>query len=191
MSRRLLLLGLGLPLAVACFVDRAAPSTFRNTCSVDDDCRAGQACIRGLCEVPCTQQTSAEDCPFDDGYAGCINGACASVCPLPEEGEKDPCPAPQTCVDLGIDVGGGGGSFFGGGSSEPTGVCTSPCEGGDCPDGEICLEGFCAATCTTDDECTSGLVCLAGICAPDFGGTGSTGAGSDTGTSGTATGGMP
>ena len=184
-----------------CFVDRAAPSTFRNTCNDDGECREGQACIRGLCEIPCTQKTSSEDCPFDDGYAACINGACASLCPLPEEGGKDPCPEPQTCVDLGIDLGGGGASFFGGGGdATPTGVCTSPCEGGDCPDGEVCLEGFCVATCTTDADCGTGLVCFSGFCTPDFGdtdtggGTGSTGPGSDTGTAGSttaATGGMP
>ncbi len=176
----------------ACFTDPPPPPTFRTTCEQDTDCSSGQACIRGLCETPCTQADSAMLCPFEDGYAGCINGACASTCPLPDDGERDPCPAPQTCIDLGIDlsgVGGGGGFFGGGGSDTPTGVCTSSCTVGDCPQGEACLEGFCVATCMTSDDCAAGLSCLGGLCIPDVGTGGTTtgGTGATAGSSGPAT----
>ena len=180
----------GALLGPACFTDPPPPPTFRTSCDQDQDCPKDLSCIRGLCETPCTQADSAMQCPFEDGYAGCINGACASTCPLPQDGESDPCPKPQSCVDLGIDLSGvGGGGFFGGGGSNtPTGVCTSSCSVGECPDGETCLEGFCVATCVTSGDCTTGFACLGGLCIPDFGGTTSGGATSGGTTSGGATG---
>lgn len=171
----------------ACFGNQVSPSTFRNTCDSDSDCRDDEACIGGLCERPCTQATSADDCPSADGYAACMNGACATLCPLPEGNKKDPCPSPQTCVDLGIDLGGFG---AGGGADTPMGVCTTQCTAESCPTGEACFEGFCVASCTVDTDCASGLVCLGGLCVPDLGGgsgstSSTTAGGSDTGTGGT------
>ncbi len=146
----------------ACFGDQVSPPTFRNVCEVDADCRDHQVCVKGLCERPCTQATAVEDCPNSGRYAGCINGACASLCELPSEGKKDPCAAPATCWDLGLPGAGGGGG-------DRIGACVTPCTEDSCPENEVCVQGFCAASCTTDGDCQSGLVCLLGICAPDPG----------------------
>jgi hypothetical protein len=150
----------------ACFANQVAPSTFRNACDQNEDCRSDEACIVGLCQLPCAQDTFADDCPSADGYVACINGACGSLCSVPEEDGADPCSAPLECLDVGVDLSGGG---FGGGASptDAVGVCVAKCSTGSCESGERCVEGFCTATCAADAECATDFICLLGICVPD------------------------
>jgi hypothetical protein len=146
----------------ACYSEREPPPSFRYACDADGDCADGQSCIDGLCETPCTAETFAEVCVR--GEALCLNGVCTSTCDL----AKDTCPSAQTCFDIGIDLSGGGGGFLGGGSSDTeVGVCMRPCSVDSCADAEVCIEGFCVATCTDDTQCASGTVCQAGLCLPE------------------------
>jgi hypothetical protein len=83
--------------------------------------------------------TAAEDCPSDEGYATCLNGTCASICTT---GEGN-CPSPQDCIELPADLVASAGLF---GLGDGAGLCGEACnsetnEG--CPDGELCLDGFC------------------------------------------------
>ncbi len=171
------------PALAGCYSDRLPPPNFRHSCSVDGDCRSSERCISGLCQVPCTQTTAEEDCPFDDGWLACFNGVCVTACELPAEtcsGEgasltcerperRSTCTSPHMCLDLGIEIGGGGG-FIGGGSDADLGVCGEWCTENSCPEGEICLDRFCVAMCDPNgpDTCNSafGLRCQGGLCLP-------------------------
>jgi hypothetical protein len=170
-----------------CYSDRLPPPNFRHACGGDGDCGSAERCISGLCQVPCTQATAEDDCPSTDGFVACFNGACVGSCQLPPEvceGEgadevcerperQGSCSKPQLCIDLGIDLGGGGGGFFGGGGDVDVGVCGEWCTENSCPEGEICIQQFCVATCdpTGPDTCNSslGLSCQEGLCLPDLG----------------------
>ncbi|MEM7152671.1 MAG: hypothetical protein AAF799_07505 [Myxococcota bacterium] len=170
LPRTLVALLLGSGLGISCYSEQLPPSNFRYACDSDSDCNSNETCRRGVCERTCTQATAAEDCPFEDGFAACFNGACANTC----EVGAGRCPASHECIDLGIDLGGGGGSPFGGGGSDATiGICGIQCDDGEnadiCPEGEICIPDFgtCATMCTTPDDCASGSTCLFGICIPE------------------------
>lgn len=164
--RSLLLALLGsLALGVSCYSEQLPPSTYRFACDADTDCDAGEICRRGLCERPCHQATAQEDCPFEDGYATCFNGACANTCEL----GAGRCPGDYECIDLGLEAGGG----FGG-PSEPVGLCGLECDPADddiCPEGEICVDAFglgaCVVDCSAGQDCPSGYFCLFGVCAPE------------------------
>ncbi len=160
-------LGLGAALVTGCYSEQLPPSTYRYACEGDGDCNRDEICRRGVCERPCTQLTAADDCPFEDGYAACFNGVCASTCEL----ERDYCPASQECLDLGIE--GGGGNPFGG-SSAAVGICGIQCDADDnadlCPEGETCIPDFgtCAVVCDpAAPSCPEGYSCLFGFCAPE------------------------
>lgn len=152
-----------------CFSERLAPPTFRYACTDDTDCEGRERCIDALCQVPCTQATFMDDCAEGGTFALCLNGVCSSPCLV----DQVECPGAQTCLDLGIDLSDliGSGGFGRGASPEgPIGVCGVLCEGNDaCPDGEVCLSGFCVATCTTSAECSFGFSCVAGLCIPGDG----------------------
>jgi hypothetical protein len=153
--------------SAGCFSDRLPPPTFRYSCSVDDDCTEPEACIRGLCQIPCTQATFRDDCPSAGSYAACFNGVCSNVCTV----GADHCTKPQSCIELPLDLNGGGGGPGGGGGStaDEIGLCGVQCMPGDdvCPTGEVCLQGFCVQGCMFDVECQDGFSCIAGICLPD------------------------
>jgi hypothetical protein len=152
-------------LVVGCYSERATPPTYRYPCSSSEECPQDQSCIDGLCEIPCTTATFEDDCPQNGSFLTCFNGVCASGCDV----EDELCPTGLECVDLGLDVSGGG--FIGGGSDATIGVCGRMCEAGttSCPDGEICLQGFCVVTCDpnlAEPICPSGFECTLGVCAP-------------------------
>ena len=157
MSRSISLLLAALGLSSACFSERLPPPTFRHTCGGDGQCGDGESCISGLCQVPCTLATAAEDCdisPQGGSYLGCINGVCSSPC----QPDDDICPGAQSCTEIP-------------GISEQLGavICIERCSADSCPDGEICIEGFCAQSCdpTNPDSCNEGETCLLGVCVPD------------------------
>lgn len=164
-GRSHLLAGLGSGLLVslalgACFIEPAAPATFRFQCSSDSECSDAEVCSNGLCQQPCGGDED-DPCPQDDPV--CLNGYCSALCLT----DDDVCSDPQDCVSLaapGEDPG-------------STGVCTIPCsDSAPCPDGQACLEdfgGLCVATCTDTSECGSGEECLAGFCVPSDSGGGS------------------
>ena len=140
--------------AGGCFSERLAPPTFRHTCANEDECADGEACMSGLCQVPCTVASAAMDCPSQpQGYVGCINGACANAC---EFGSS--CPGEQSCNELP-------------GLTEllEAGVCAELCEPGDCADEEVCVAGFCVGRCDPTDptSCAAGSVCFENVCVPE------------------------
>jgi hypothetical protein len=118
--------------SVGCFSERLPPPNFRYTCSVDDECNEPEACIRGLCQIPCTQRTFNEDCPSTGSFVSCFAGVCSNVCTV----GANHCPDPLECVELPIDaeaVGQAFGSFPA--TDEPLGLCGVQCQPGDdvCP----------------------------------------------------------
>ncbi|MCA9707806.1 MAG: hypothetical protein KDK70_18285 [Myxococcales bacterium] len=171
---------LGSALGLGCYSEQLPPSNYRYACEADADCNGNEVCRRGLCERPCTQLTASEDCPFEEGYAACFNGVCATTCAV----GSNYCPAVYECIDLGIEA--GSSSPFGG-SSDPVGICGLQCDDAEnadlCPEGEICISGFglgaCVVDCSDGQECPSGYTCFFGLCAPEgseFGTTGDGGA---------------
>lgn len=159
-------LALGSALGISCYSEPLQPSTYRFACEADGDCNSNETCRQGRCERPCTQLTAANDCPQEEGFAACFNGACASTCAV----GSDFCPPNQECIDLGLDLSGSN-SSFGGGSDAPIGICGLKCETGDdlCPEGEICVASFgsCAVDCSQGQECPDGYSCIFGVCAPE------------------------
>lgn len=140
----------------ACFIESPQPSSFRYSCEAVDECEDGQDCANGLCQDPCG---GADDpaCPSDAPV--CINGYCSSICPT----DQDVCPDPQECLSLAAP-----------GEEVESGICAVPCDPdtAPCADGELCLEGYCAATCMSDADCVGGSCALelGGICIPEIGG---------------------
>jgi hypothetical protein len=150
------LAGLGLG---ACFVEAAAPASFRFECSADADCEANEACSNGLCQQPCGGDKD-EACPQEAPV--CLNSYCASVCPLAD----DICPSPQTCLAVTLP----------GQDPGESGLCAVSCsDQNPCADGDLCVEefGVCVPPCMSTDDCGSGEECLAGFCVPSDSGGGS------------------
>ena len=152
-----------------CFSDRLPPPNFRFSCSVDDDCSEPEACIRGLCQIPCRQATFRRDCPSAGSYAACLNGVCSNVCTVGE----GHCPPTLSCLGLPFDApDGNGNGGFGGGGAPPAGdigICGVECTPGDdvCPQGETCLFGFCLQICEFDEQCQDGFSCVGTLCLPE------------------------
>jgi hypothetical protein len=165
--------------SIGCYAERLAPPAFRFSCDRDADCREPEACIQGLCQIPCTQATFREDCPSVGSYALCFNGVCSNVCTV----GAGHCPEPQECTTFPFDPPSGNGGPGGAAPppEDPIGICGVACSPGDgtCPEGEQCLQGFCVQTCEFDIECQDGFACIAGLCLPEEieipGATGTTG----------------
>ena len=91
-------LGLSTALGISCYSEQLEPPTYRYPCDSDADCTSEEVCRRGLCERPCNDlevllalavESDDPPCPFEDGYAGCYNGACAaSLAARVSEGEE-------------------------------------------------------------------------------------------------------
>lgn len=151
-ARALLVLGFfgsfGSPFISACFIESPKPSTFRFACESDDECADSEECSDGLCQQACGGEDDL-DCP--DTAPVCFNGHCSSVCPT----DEDVCPSPQACLTFADPEA----------TEEPTsGVCAVACnDAHPCAEGELCFEGICLATCTTDEDCGGGT-CLSGVC---------------------------
>lgn len=145
---------------VGCFAEAQPPPTYRYACATASECDEGEACIDELCQIPCTTATAQTDCPSAGSFAGCFNGVCASVCQLELD---EPCPRPQTCVELPYDISAGGR-----GGAGPLGLCGTLCSAGDgrCPEGETCVGGFCVTSCMTANDCGQGFTCADGLCVP-------------------------
>jgi hypothetical protein len=77
----------------ACFIEPAAPSSFRFECSSDVECDATQRCANGLCQQACGGEA---DQPCTQDAPACLNGYCSSVCLVAD----DECTSPQTCLSL-------------------------------------------------------------------------------------------
>ncbi|MFV8749488.1 hypothetical protein ACNOYE_02930 [Nannocystaceae bacterium ST9] len=133
----------------ACFIESPKPSTFRFACETSDECDETQVCTDGLCQQACG---GPDDAKCSDTEI-CFNGYCSSVCPVAE----DVCPEPQTCV-----------TFADPSSDEPptSGLCAVLCDEQDhpCAEGDVCVEGVCLSTCTSDDDCDAGASCIANVC---------------------------
>lgn len=157
MSRLLTLTLLTALTATGCYSERLSPSYFRNSCGSDGECGDGEACVSGLCQVPCTMATATEDCSLSGqggSYLACINGVCASACNI----DDDPCPGEQTCNEIPVLT-----------EQLGAGICMQECSADSCPDGEICVVGFCATACDPTDAnaCPEGEACELGVCLPE------------------------
>lgn len=128
--------GLLLFLGSACYVEPTTPSTFRFRCDEPKDCPPSQSCAHGLCQRPCTLGEKPEprgDCESESAL--CVNGFCSPTC---SPSSENPCPAPQSCLEIPKEV-----------LKSPTGnalgVCTRPCKDAeqDCPAMNLCISGFC------------------------------------------------
>ncbi|MGH1341385.1 MAG: hypothetical protein ACRBN8_07540 [Nannocystales bacterium] len=139
-----------------CYSERLPPPYFRNTCGSDNECGEGTSCVSGLCQVECTMATADEDCGTSPQHLACINGVCVSAC----SPDDDACPGSQSCTEI------------------PTvseligaGLCMEECSADSCPDGELCIAGFCATTCDPTDAgaCGQGQICPpgVGVCIPE------------------------
>jgi len=146
--------GIGLAAEGAC----ATPA-----CATDADCPAGMRCQAGDCRPAC-------DCgaaPFEpvcgrDGqsYPSACELDCAGV-GLDHQGPCDTC-NPEVCGD-GLD-------------NDCDGYADEGCAGScaaddDCPAGQLCQAGTCAAAlaCASGLDCPAGQACLAGVCRPQGG----------------------
>lgn len=174
MTTRLLAaaLALGSVLGAGCYSEPIPPSTYRYTCEADADCSSNEQCMHGRCERPCSTVElvaagllgADSPCPVEDGFATCINGACANTCAL----DSGFCAPGYTCLDIGLGSISGG-SF--GGSSDPVGVCAVECTDDSCPPGEACTEGACAPLdCSAGQACPADHACFFGLCMPSCAG---------------------
>lgn len=141
-----------------CYSERLPPSYFRHSCGGDNECGDGSSCVSGLCQVECTMATATADCGLSaqgGSYLACINGVCASACSL----DNDPCPGSQSCAEIPLLT-----------EQLGAGLCMEECSADSCPDGEVCLLGFCATACDPADptSCGEGEICdpAVGICLP-------------------------
>lgn len=147
----LLLLGCSTA-AASCFIESPPPPASRYTCDTDADCEGGEVCASGLCQVPCTLATFAQDCDASVGYIACYNGFCAHLC----EPSNSNCTPPQTCISIGEIEG------------MSAGICGEDCSVSGCPTGETCLSGVCLTSCVDGDDaaCPPEETCLDGVCLP-------------------------
>lgn len=142
--------------SAGCYSERLPPSYFRHSCGDNGECGDEQSCVSGLCQVECTMATATEDCGLSSqggSYLACINGVCSSACSL----DDDPCPGAQSCNEIPVLT-----------EQLGAGICMEECSSDTCPDGEICLAGFCATACDPTDPtaCGEGQVCQ-GVCLPE------------------------
>lgn len=157
-------------LLAGCFSKPPPPPGFRTTCAEDGECADGEECVQGLCQIPCSSADPDRACP--DGAGVCFNGACSDICLL----EDSRCSDPMECLEFPVEAN----EFTG--LSEGSGICGILCDESDpstCPEGELCVLGFCVdpgSLSTGGDSDGPG----------DGSGTGpdGTGTGSDTGDSG-------
>lgn len=110
---------------------------------------------------PCS--TNA-DCPVDFPICDTENGVCIENQANTECVDNSDCTPPYECVDVGgtkMCV-----------KPNTSGQRCDPIEGADCPDGKVCIGGYCTddpstTTCTTNDDCPTGFICVDGSCVPD------------------------
>lgn len=114
-------------------------------------CRAGTACVNGVC-VPSSCGVEAAQCPA--GYA-CDAGT--STCALASCGTapgSTACPAGQACTVSGSGVG----------------TCSDPCAGPSAPTcgkGAFCSGGLCTGGGCDATGCAAGQICVSGACVDD------------------------
>ena len=102
-----------------------------------------------------------------DGCQCVIEDACSATYDCPGA----PIPNGSSTSSSGASGAGGSstgtGTGAGGGGGESATPCTKSCQ---CPEGEICQAGFCAApepepaSCADDCDCPSGQTCISGTC---------------------------
>lgn len=154
-------------------------------CMGHEDCIAPRACVDGVCEDRCREDTDcpgalrcdletqecveAAPCDTDTGcFAGrrCIDGMCVDPCMAPGD-----CPGAQTC-DMASgrcvapDVCADDEDCPGGGICE-AGGCVPPCaESADCPGAQPCMDGRCVELnpCSNAADCHGDRLCVAGDC---------------------------
>jgi hypothetical protein len=128
------------------------PTTY-DQCSNDTSCTAaGEHCIDGLCQTPCT---IAVDCA---GGQDCDNGACGSFCTQSSDcGTGSFCEGAHCvhgCMD---DSNCGAGRTCG-----PNSYCSGCGKDAECAAGQTCNGGSC--TCVADADCFAGEACTSGVC---------------------------
>lgn len=156
-------------------------------CSRDTECPPGTLCIEGACLVDPQGQlecVTPDDCAPDQD---CVNNRCLDGDldgGAPDAGADvatDPDPADVDVSDVTPD-----GTPDGNADAEPDTADTVECVfNGDCPGGELCVDGVCrppstdagtdaepdVATCGAYlDECSAASQCCSDLCVPDFAG---------------------
>jgi len=128
---QILTLCLALAIAVAC--EPEYPK-----CDSDKDCREGEFCINGQCQLCRDNGDCAEGEQCAEGVCEPIPGYCANT---------DECPPGQVCRQNACDP------------------CSSSAE---CEGGLACVDGRCMkAQCVTDEDCGPGESCRGGMCGPE------------------------
>lgn len=124
------------------------------------------------------QEPPAPDAPCGSNadcgsFEGCLDGFCTALMPTDTSCADDAdCPdAGSVCVDgmCWAPEGGGGGV-----EPQPAQVCE---QDADCPEGELCFDGYCSGfdtptdegTCADDADCGDGEMCVACFCMPTEG----------------------
>ncbi len=120
------------------------------------------------CFTPCKSGLVADgefrECPEDGLMEGCIGGAeCMNgTCVAPKResgGAPDDTEGSIGRMRLALESSGNGGS-----SGEITEDGRSCDENTDCPDFQICQEGYCHSNCNTDSECAASESCYRRVC---------------------------
>ena len=128
-----------------------------DACGSHGDCRSGR-CSGGRCVSPCSVRRAR--CPEDAGCVAVAGKSDLGECHHPSVPGFFPCTGDEAC-----GVGGTCKSELA--SGWPHGGCWRVC-GGECGEGERCVEGQCMKQCTTTADCgpDPGRLCHAGSCMP-------------------------
>jgi len=158
--------------------DPIAGYTIDTSCTGQQDCAVGYACVDGYCILSSTENSGdprigggcgTGGTGSDNDY-GCIQIGGSSGCTTATCGDLDGSPggAEWCCGDWLCDQEDADGNVKCRCVPRDFRTCNVD---SDCPEGEICSNGFCIndyRDCTEDNDCPEGYICDAGYCVIDL-----------------------